>query len=63
MFENYEEKAFSFLKEFRRITPFLIMRRFHLKYDAALKICCKVWLRQHLEARKLTKEWENDCKK
>lgn len=59
MFEDYEEKAFSFLKEFRRITPPLIMRRFHLNYDAALKICCKVWLRQRLEARKLMKEFED----
>lgn len=59
MFENYENEALDLLKQFKRISPFLIMRKFKLSHEAANKICQKIWLRQHLEARKLMKDFNN----
>lgn len=53
MKEEYEEKAYQMLTEFRKINPPLLMRRFKLTYNESLLICQKVWLRQHVEARKL----------
>lgn len=51
MMEIYEQKAWNLLKDFRRITPALLMRRFKIKGEFASKICQKIWLRQHAEAR------------
>lgn len=58
MNETLEDKAYQCLNEFRRVTPCLFMRRFSLSLDGATKLCAKIWLRQHLEARKLAKEVE-----
>lgn len=59
MIEDYIEKAYELLKIHRRISPPLLMRKFKIKYDMARKICNKVALRSHLEAKKLAKEVEN----
>lgn len=58
MFENLEEEAYKLLKEFRRISPHLLMRRFHLTGEMARILCLKVWMRQHKEARVLIKGLE-----
>ena len=50
---DYEEQAYQMLNEFRKINPTLLMRRFKLNHETALLICEKVWLRQHIETRKL----------
>lgn len=59
MFEHYEEKAWELSLIMKRISPFLFMRKFGLCANAANKLCAKIWLRQHLEARKLAKEIDN----
>jgi hypothetical protein len=51
MMEEYIEKAYLLLKVFPKITPALIMRKFKVTLEAANKICARVWLRQHKEAR------------
>lgn len=55
-FENFEDKAYQMLDEFRSISPALLMRRFQINFDSANRICMNVWKRQHLEARELAKE-------
>lgn len=51
MIEDYIQKAWNLLKEFRRITPLLIARKFKLRLEYAQKVCQHVWLRQHITAR------------
>ena len=58
MMENIEEEAYKLLSKFKRITPVFLMKKFHLNPDCANVLCQKIWLRQHLEARKLAKELE-----
>ncbi len=43
------------LGHFRKISHFLIMKKFGLDEDLSKIICQKVWLKQHLEARELAK--------
>jgi hypothetical protein len=58
IFDNIEDAAYALLNEFRRITIPLLMRRFKLNAESSTKLCHKLWLRQHLEARKYAKELE-----
>lgn len=51
MYENIEESAFKLLNQFRRVTIPFIMRKFKLRWDFAEKLCIRLWLRQHNEAR------------
>jgi hypothetical protein len=53
MFENLDEKAYQVACSNRKISPLMFMRKFKLNIEAATELCQKVWLRQHLEARKL----------
>lgn len=59
MIEEYIEKSWELLKEFKRITPPLIARKFKLNLDFAQKVCEQVWLRQNREARLAAMELEN----
>jgi hypothetical protein len=54
--DELENKAYDISKKHRRISPALLMRTLQVNGDMAFKLCCKVWMRQHLEAR----EW---CRK
>lgn len=56
MNEELIEKAYLMLLEYPKITPLLVMRRFGINSEMAKEVCAKVWLRQHLEARKMAKE-------
>lgn len=56
MIETLAENAYILLDIHYRITPPFLMRKFNITDDIAKKICTIVWLRQHLEARKLAKE-------
>lgn len=50
------KRAYEISKGFRRVSPALFMRKLKLSWDGAFKVCCKVWLKQHLEARELAKK-------
>jgi hypothetical protein len=52
------EEAFKLLKQFGRVTPPLLMRRFKITWNYASKLRDKVNLRQHNEARELAKRIE-----
>lgn len=56
MIKNIEDEAFEYLKSFRRISPVFLMRKFKLTYKMAINVCQKIYLRQHVEARKLSRE-------
>lgn len=58
MIENYLEQAYELSNIYRKISSFLLMRKLKINNDLAVKICNKVALRRHLEARKLAKEFE-----
>ncbi len=61
MLENLEELAYQYCNEnFFRPTITLLMRKFKINFEAAEKLSAKVRLRNHLEARKLAKEIENN---
>ena len=59
MIEEYIEKAWDLLKEFQRITPILVARKFRLDLAFAQRVCEQVWLRQNREARAAALELEN----
>lgn len=59
MIEEYIEKAWELLNEFKRITPILVARKFKLEMKFAQKVCEQVWLRQNREAREAAMELEN----
>ncbi len=52
------DKAFTDLASFKKISPILIMKKYHLSEDLAKKICQNVWLRQHKEAREMARSVE-----
>lgn len=57
MMDNYVQKAWEIQSECRRrISPIFLMRKLKINYDFAFKICCKIRLRMHLEARAMAKE-------
>jgi|FreactTroBogLake_1042271.scaffolds.fasta_scaffold34893_2 predicted protein tyrosine phosphatase len=56
MTEEMIEQAYQMLNEYPKVTPLLVMRRLGINADMANAVCARVWLRQHLEARKLAKE-------
>ena len=56
MLENLEESVWEFSKNFPKVTPFLIMRKFRVTFVKAKTLCQKVWDRKHLEARKMAQE-------
>ena len=58
MNETLEEKAYAYLEFHRKITPTFLIFKLKLSDDAANKLCGKIQLRQHLEARKLAKQIE-----
>lgn len=60
MIEEYVQKAWDLLKEFNRVTPHLIARKFKLDLEFARKVCHLVWLRQHKEARLAAAMLDND---
>lgn len=55
---NITERAYHELKEFRHISTALIMKRYKLTEDKAARLCHKICLIRHLEARALAKEVE-----
>lgn len=55
---NFEEEMEKILVEFNGVSPLVVMRRLKVSLDMAKDLCQKVWLRQHLEARKLAKDLE-----
>lgn len=58
MMEEYMEKAYELSQVHRRISPAMLVRKFEINHAMASKICNKVSLRRHLEARKLAREIE-----
>jgi hypothetical protein len=60
MLEEYVEKAWEMLKEFPRISPQLIARKFKLDLNYARRVCEQVWLRQHNEAKLAASMLENE---
>lgn len=58
MENELENKIFEFCSNLKKISPFLLMRKFKLNYDTANKICSKIWLKNHLEARNLARQVE-----
>lgn len=59
MIEEYIEKSWELLNEFKRITPPLIARKFKLDMAFAQRVCHQVWLRQNREARLAAMELEH----
>jgi len=57
--EQFIEQAYEISKEMRKITPCFIMKKFHINFEIAEKICQAVWLRNHLEAREMMKEFHS----
>jgi hypothetical protein len=57
MIDELIEQAWQILNISQRVTPPLLMRKLKIDGDMAGKICSIVWLRQHLEARQLAKEF------
>jgi hypothetical protein len=58
MENELENKIFEFCANLMKISPLMLMRKFKLNYDAANKICRKIWLKNHIEARKLSRQIE-----
>jgi len=54
--KDLEERAYSLLQKFKRITPALLVRKLKITMQMANKICHIVWLRMHKEARALVAE-------
>jgi len=51
--DNFIEKIRNELKNNRKISPILVMKKYRLSEDMATKVCQNIWLNQHLEARKM----------
>lgn len=54
--DEITNKAYELTQIHRRITPALLMRVMQINGDMAYKMCLKIWLRQHVEARKYVRE-------
>jgi len=52
------ELVYKEIGQFRKISCILIMKKFKLSEDISQYICQKIWLRNHLEARKMAKDLE-----
>ena len=58
MFEDYEQAAYELSQHCRKITPVMLMRKFKLTYQVCHKLCCKVWLKNNIEAKNLASDLE-----
>jgi hypothetical protein len=45
--------AYEIIEKKNKISVILIMKKFNVNEEMAKKVCCKAWLKQHLEAKKL----------
>lgn len=57
MLKNIEEDAFRFSETMRKISPLVIMRKFHINFEAAKSVYYQVLLKQHIEGRRLANEY------
>ena len=48
--------CYDMLEEYTRISVILVMKKLRINEEMAKKICCKVWLRQHLNGKKLARD-------
>lgn len=60
MEENLISQVFEISKHCKKISPFFLMRKFKINYECAVKICNKISLRNHLEAKELAKKWNEN---
>lgn len=57
MFKTIEEDAFKFSETMRKISPAVLMRKFHLNFEMAKNVYHRVLLKQHIEGRRLANEY------
>lgn len=58
-FEHLEEEAYRLSFIYPRLSTCLLMRKFKINYETAKSLRGKVFLRNHLEARRMAKDMEN----
>ncbi len=57
MREEFFQQILEYSRGIRRISPPLLMRKFKITFEAAVKCCTKIWLLRNQEARQMAKEW------
>lgn len=56
--EKMIELVYNKIGHFKKISPMLVMKKFKLSEEIAKIICQKIWLINHIEAKRLAKDVE-----